>query len=125
MTAYFRGRKLYAKSVKIPKGYKGVVVSSTEKTLPKEPAPPQSQDDEVEAEEEEIEVGIMEELAGFDEVMVWGHEVVVDEKEDPYARGIQEWMKFADAVSATIAAEYDELMIADARVQGWWIGRLG
>lgn len=55
----------------------------------------QHQDEE---DEDEPEVCILAEEAQFEEMIIWGHEVVVDEQ-DPYVRGVEEWMRFAGAVS--------------------------
>lgn len=96
--AYFRGRKLHGKHVKIPKGYRGVVLSSTERVLPKV-EPEQDLSTEVVVEEEaEEDVGIMEENASFEDLMLWGHETLPDETADPYIRGVEEWIDFAEQV---------------------------
>ena len=87
--AYFRGRKLHGRQLKLPAGYKGVVLSTTDEVLPKK--------GEGEDDEEEPEVKIMEEQSVFDEIMVWGHEAVMDEA-DPYVRGLEEWIGFAEQV---------------------------
>jgi ribonuclease H2 subunit C len=94
--AYFRGRKLHGKQMKVPKGYRGVVVSSTDRILPKT-APPIEDDDVVEI-EEEVDVKIMEEQSEFDHIMLWGHEALPDEIADPYIRGIEEWIALAEQV---------------------------
>jgi ribonuclease H2 subunit C len=91
--AYFRGRKLHGKKLKIPKGYRGIVISSTDRILPKET---QAEDDE--DAEEVPEVKIMEEQSEFEDIMVWGHEALPDDTTDPYMRGVQEWIAFADQV---------------------------
>lgn len=49
--------------------------------------------------EKAIEVKVMEEMGRFDEMVVWGHEVLPDEGEDEYVRGVEEWIAFAEAVS--------------------------
>jgi ribonuclease H2 subunit C len=80
--------------LKIPVGYKGVVLSATNDVLPnKELAKAETEEDE----EEKPEVKIMEEQSAFDEIMVWGHEAVMDES-DPYVRGLEEWIGFAEQV---------------------------
>lgn len=91
--AYCRGRKLHGKKLKIPKGYRGIVISSTDRILPKET---QAEDDE--DAEEVPEVKIMEEQSEFEDIMVWGHEALPDDTTDPYMRGVQEWIAFADQV---------------------------
>ncbi|KAN0096169.1 ribonuclease H1 small subunit [Hyaloscypha variabilis] len=95
--AYFRGRKLHGKQLKVPKGYRGVVVSSTERILPK--SKPATEDDE-EA-EEEADVKIMEEQSEFDHIMLWGHEALPDEVADPYVRAMEEWIALAEQIHST------------------------
>ena len=50
---------------------------------------------------EEEPVKILEEQASFDEVVLWGHESTPDEN-DPYVKGIQEWIAFAETVCCVI-----------------------
>ncbi|KAG0652804.1 hypothetical protein D0Z07_0644 [Hyphodiscus hymeniophilus] len=93
--AYFRGRKLHGKQLKMPDGYRGVVLSSSDAILPqKDPARAEAREDD---DEEEPEVKIMEEQGVFEEIMVWGHEAVMDEF-DPYVRGLEEWIGFAEQI---------------------------
>jgi ribonuclease H2 subunit C len=40
-----------------------------------------------------------EEIATFDSIMVWNHETVPDANEDPYVKGMEEWMGMSEAVS--------------------------
>ncbi|KAH8792833.1 ribonuclease H2, subunit C [Hyaloscypha sp. PMI_1271] len=94
--AYFRGRKLHGKQVMVPKGYRGAVVSTTDRILPK--STPPVGDDEVEEVEEEVDVKIMEEQSDFDHIMLWGHEALPDEVTDPYVRGIEEWIALAGQI---------------------------
>ena len=42
---------------------------------------------------------VMEEQAGFEEIVVWGHEVLPDGMADPYVRGMEDWIQFAENVS--------------------------
>lgn len=82
--------------MKITKGYKGVILSSTDEKLPKDP---QSSVEEELGENEQIQhIGILEEQAEFDEILVWGHEALPDETSDPYVRGVEEWIAFAEQV---------------------------
>ena len=46
-----------------------------------------------------MEVKTTECLAEFDEIVVWGHDQVPGE-DDEYARGMEEWIAFAEAVSS-------------------------
>lgn len=86
-----------AKTLKVPEGFRGAVLSSTDQILPR----PQVDQDEEEDAEDVPEVGIVEEEAEFDEVMVWGHETLPDDTADPYVRGIEEWIAFAQQVGGS------------------------
>lgn len=81
--------------MKLPAGYKGIVVSSTERILPKKITPEIEDEEDT---EEAPEVKIMEEQASFDEIMLWGHEALPDEMADPYVRGVEEWIGFAEQI---------------------------
>lgn len=45
------------------------------------------------------EVRVMEQVGSFEEIVVWSHEAV-PESEDVYVKGIEEWIGFAESVSA-------------------------
>ncbi|KAI9878159.1 MAG: hypothetical protein M1830_001728 [Pleopsidium flavum] len=118
--AYFRGRKLDGKCVKIPDDYRGVVMRSTDRKLPRglHSAGPShvftnaaaeqvdDEEDDEEEEEEEEPVKILEERASFDEVVLWGHESMPD-KNDLYAKGIDEWISFAETMHSTFSTSPD------------------
>lgn len=70
------------------------MVSTTDSILPKATA----EGHEEEEVEQEPDVGILEEQSGFEEVMVWGHEALPDGVADPYVRGLEEWIAFAEQV---------------------------
>lgn len=56
-------------------------------------------DDEMEVEmEKTVDVKTMERMYSFDEIVVWGHEML-PEDDDVYVKGVSEWLKFAEAVS--------------------------
>lgn len=98
-TAYMRGRKLHGKAVKLPAGYYGTVVEKTD-TKP-ESTPRDMGDDDVEVAEDpedQLEVGAMRGKAAFDELLIWGHESTSDSVADPYVRGMEEWIAFAEEV---------------------------
>lgn len=76
----------------VPEGYKGVVVSSTDRILPR----PAVEDDE--DAEQEPEVKVSEEQSEFEHIMVWGHEAVPEDAADPYVKGIDEWVAFSEQV---------------------------
>lgn len=60
------------------------------------------EEDEEEAEEEDGEgvqtVGTLEEVAEFEEVIVWDHEAIRS-GEDAFVKGMEEWIRFAEVVS--------------------------
>lgn len=55
---------------------------------------------------EEADVKVVEEQAGFEDIMIWGHESLPDEMADPYVRGMEEWIAFAETVCPSVF--------------GWW-----
>lgn len=94
--AYFRGRKLHGKELKVPEGYRGVVVDKTEPPEPRAPRPDEPEVVDLDA-EDEMPLGALDTKAEFDEMVIWGHESMADTS-DPYVRGIEEWMKVAEKV---------------------------
>jgi ribonuclease H2 subunit C len=108
-TSYFRGRKLRGRRLRIPEGYKGVVLQKTGKTLATNGSnmaeklrrmEEGEEEDEMEL-DEAVEVKTTEEKASFEEVVVWGHEAVPEEN-DVYVKGVAEWIAFAEAVSCKV-----------------------
>ncbi|CZT45336.1 uncharacterized protein RSE6_05639 [Rhynchosporium secalis] len=102
-TSYFRGRKLHGKILKVPSTYRGVVVEKTERILPKVETVPvpgntTAQEEDDEGGDDDVEVKIMEEQAGFEEIVVWGHEALPDGMVDPYVRGVEDWIEFAESI---------------------------
>lgn len=57
-------------------------------------------------EEEEAGEGLMDELADFDEFVIWGHVALPDETTDPYLRAIEEYTAFAEVVCIMIQCYY-------------------
>lgn len=53
------------------------------------------------------QIGVMQEIASFDRITVWGHETVPSFTEDAYSKGIEEWMSFATSVSQPCNKHYD------------------
>lgn len=78
-----------------------MVLSATDRTLPQKNDTHgraiDGRDEEGEGDEDAEPVKVLEETASFDEVVVWGHEAV-PESDDPYVRGVEEWIAFAEAV---------------------------
>ncbi|KAH7171516.1 ribonuclease H2 non-catalytic subunit-domain-containing protein [Dactylonectria macrodidyma] len=93
-TAYFRGRKLQGKSIKLPAQYRGIVVQKT-----KDDALPAAEPvDLVEGEDPPEQVGAMKVIAEFDEMVVWDHGNVNDSTGDPYIRSMEEWLQVANQI---------------------------
>lgn len=95
--AYFRGRKLHGKALKVPEGYRGVVVDKTEPPEPRAPRPDEPEVVDLDA-EDDMPLGALDTKAEFDEIVIWGHESMADTSSDPYVRGVEEWMKVAEKV---------------------------
>ncbi|KAI1433621.1 ribonuclease H1 small subunit [Xylaria sp. CBS 124048] len=98
-TAYLRGRKLHGKAMRLPKGYQGVVVEKTD-AKPETPAKHEELADVeiIENPDDQLEVGTMRVKAGFDGLMIWGHESTTESVDDPYVRGMEEWIAFAEEI---------------------------
>ena len=94
--ATFRGRRLLGRRVPMPDGYAGHIISLT-------PGVGQCErglDEDVGAEVEEQSLGNqLVALAQFDELLVWGHEQVPEEWNDPVVRSLGEWVAFAGRVN--------------------------
>ncbi|KAL4987626.1 ribonuclease H2 non-catalytic subunit-domain-containing protein [Aspergillus falconensis] len=90
-TAYFRGRRLRGRRVRIPEGYEGVVVTHTDREMPT------GTDHETVSEESERDesVKLLEKQATFGDYVVWGHEAI-PAADDLFIKGVEEWVKFAE-----------------------------
>ncbi|KAK5121778.1 hypothetical protein LTR85_004653 [Meristemomyces frigidus] len=117
-TSYLRGRKLRGRVIRIPEGYRGYVLEKTNKLVSQKPVQKphthvdtetaERADDELD-EEEPAEVKVMEQKGCFDEIMLWGHEVVPEE-DDEYVKGVEEWIAFAEAMHTNQRPEsHDQL----------------
>lgn len=72
-----------------------------------------ARDDEDEEDDTPIETREVEQLATFDEVMVWGHEAK-PASDDAYSKGLEEWVSFAEAVSLIVVyVKTDQGLIID------------
>lgn len=97
--AYFRGRRLNGRPVRVPEGYRGVVVREGEEEADKVGKGGAIEEEMEEGDEEEqVEVKTLDEVARFEELVVWGHETV-PEDDDVFVKGVEEWIRFAEAVS--------------------------
>ncbi|KAK3061888.1 hypothetical protein LTS18_005233 [Coniosporium uncinatum] len=99
-TAYFRGRKLRARRIKVPKGYEGCLLNITDKTMTE---PPNTDSDDLmgaqeDEEEASLQTRLAEQVSSFDEILVWKHEALPDPVEDPHVKGVEEWISFAEAI---------------------------
>ncbi|KAH7350080.1 ribonuclease H1/H2 small subunit [Plectosphaerella cucumerina] len=99
--AFFRGRELHGKTVKLPSGYRGVVVDR----VPDAPDAPKHPVTEIDDESDEVrevqpEPSSMKVRAEFDEVVVWGHEAMADAASDPYVRSVEEWLQVSALIHA-------------------------
>ncbi|CZT15502.1 uncharacterized protein RCC_01358 [Ramularia collo-cygni] len=97
-TAYFRGRKLQGRKIPLPEGYEGKVLFKTDILLPRAPQERENGEDE-EDEEVPVEVKQAEQMARFEEIVVWGHEALPGD-EDVYVQGLEEWVGFAERIHA-------------------------
>ncbi|KAI4122242.1 MAG: hypothetical protein LQ347_006573, partial [Umbilicaria vellea] len=81
----------------------GVILRATDQTLPQKHSTDGRTVDgktaalEAEDGDEDMEpVKVLEEAASFEEIVVWGHEAVPT-SDDPYVKGVEEWIAFAEA----------------------------
>ena len=54
-------------------------------------------DDEEEEEERPEVVKILETVGAFEDLVVWGHDLV-PAVDDPFVKGVEEWIAFAEAI---------------------------
>ncbi|KAK0388767.1 hypothetical protein NLU13_5010 [Sarocladium strictum] len=103
-TAYFRGRKLQGKTVKLPEQCRGVVLQRRDDPSDaKKPTETEENVIDLEAEEPGPDTGTMKVTAEFDEMVVWGHEAVADATGDPYVRSIEEWLQVSEKIHSYTA----------------------
>ncbi len=96
--AYFRGRKLKGREVKIPERYRGVVVKG--EALSQQEAKQRGRTADVGGEVGtfEQEMKFLEEVGEYDQLVVWGHETIAED-DDVFVKGVDEWTSFARSVS--------------------------
>jgi len=73
-------------------------MSSTGKTIQDESAARSEMIVETDQEDLIEPASIIDEKAQFEELIVWGHEMVPDDSIDSYTRSINEWIPFAQQV---------------------------
>lgn len=86
------------KELKVPQGYRGVIVREIAENEAAQNARKQTQLDEEDDENDEEDVSEIREIGSFDEIMLWGHESIIED-DDTFAKGMGEWIKFAELVS--------------------------
>lgn len=84
--------------MKVSQGYRGVLVKETAKDEAAQNARGQARVDGENDENDEEDVSELQEIGSFDEIMLWGHESIVED-DDVFAKGMGEWIKFAESVS--------------------------
>lgn len=94
----------------VPERYRGVVVDKKDAPKAEAPKPDGSEAIDVDA-EDNIPLGTLEAKAGFDEMVVWGHESMADAVSDPYVRGVEEWIKMAEQVSVWLFSKSSVLLL--------------
>jgi len=82
-------------------------VNSTERTLPAEPVDSMDPECEImeDGEDAPEPVKVLEEAATFGEIMVWCHDMPPP-ADDPFAKGVEEWIAFATAVRLPLSVWY-------------------
>ena len=119
-TAHFRGRKLQGRRIPLPEGYIGRILQKTageEEGEGKQPNRHEATAATAAAEEDEagedgkmsgsatVPVRMLETKGTFDALTIWGHEYAPvdgeEGEEEGFARGIGEWIGFAEAVSSS------------------------
>ncbi|GLI77932.1 hypothetical protein PoHVEF18_006229 [Penicillium ochrochloron] len=99
-TAHFRGRRLRGRRVAIPEGYQGVIATPTDRVLPASQRQDNCTMEDGEPEPEEP-VKVLEAQGTFDELMVWGHEIL-PAADDTFVKGVEEWVRFAEMMHGTV-----------------------
>ena len=98
--AYLRGRKLKGQEIKVPEGYRGVIVKEPEK---EETAFHKIEDGDYEREkergqeDEQEDIAVLHEIGSFDNLLLWNHESMINE-DDAFVKGLSEWIGFAETV---------------------------
>ena len=105
--AFFRGRKLHGRVIKLPHSHGGSIVRVTDaptKADEKRTAQRRDllmdfeEDEEMDDEDQCLEETVAEELATFDEITVWDHDRTPVAAEDTYVMAVEEWIGLAQAV---------------------------
>ncbi|KAF2226730.1 ribonuclease H2, subunit C [Elsinoe ampelina] len=97
-TAYFRGRKLQGRDVVLPDGYSGAVLHKTDRTIVEASQPTDRDEDMSEQEEAPQQLKVVEQVGSFDAITVWDHEALPESAQNPYLKGVEEWIKLSQAI---------------------------
>lgn len=102
-TAYFRGRKLAGKEVKLPAHYQGLILQPTDEIIHLSPESVVQQEEQGEDNETvpQLTAKVLEQTGVFESMTIWAHESLPSEDDD-HIRAIQEWISFAESVSQRI-----------------------
>lgn len=77
--------------------FAGVVATPTDRVMPAQKDSNKSVTEEDMENEPEEPVKVLEEQRTFDGFVVWDHEAV-PAADDPFVKGVEEWLKLAEAV---------------------------
>lgn len=89
--------------MKLPDGYYGSIVEKSEPKKAEKLEEDMTEDVELQEESgDQPEIGAIQGKATFDELIIWGHESLVSSSEDPYLRGVDEWISFAEKVRQSL-----------------------
>ncbi|KAG8627785.1 hypothetical protein KVT40_003658 [Elsinoe batatas] len=97
-TVYFRGRKLQGREVALPNGYSGAVLQKTDRTIVEASQPTNHDEDMSDQEEAPQQLKIVELVGSFDAITVWDHEALPESAQNPYLKGVEEWIKLSQAI---------------------------
>lgn len=75
----------------------GVVATPTDRVVPASQQAPQNAATEDGDAEPEEPVKVLETQGTFDDMVVWGHEIL-PAADDSYVKGVEEWVRFAETV---------------------------
>ena len=76
----------------------GVVLRHTDRAMPKATSSRAFLHEEIEPENEEQVIKVVEECGTFEDFVVWGHDRSPEATEDPYTKGMKEWINLAEMV---------------------------
>ena len=93
-TAYFRGRRLRGRVIKIPSKYHAVILKPSDKVIVDIPPLLEDEDEEPEIPEP---VKVVDEIATVGELTIWGHDRL-PATDDLLVKGVEEWIALSEAI---------------------------